>query len=57
MSSFEGDANTSATAGAYDSASTVGAVWSGTTEGNPMVYTHLYHGEFFDGRKLGARLE
>ena len=31
-----------------------GAQWNGTTNGNPMVYTHLYHGEVFDARILQA---
>ena len=31
-----------------------GVQWNGTTKGNPMVYTHLYHGEVFDARILQA---
>ena len=31
-----------------------GAAWRGTTAGNPMVYSHLYHGEVFDARMVQA---
>ena len=31
-----------------------GAAWQGTTTANPMVYSHLYHGEVFDARILQA---
>ena len=28
------------------------ALWTATTAANPIVYTHLYHGEIFDARLL-----
>ena len=28
--------------------------WTGTVAANPMVYTHLYHGEVYDGRMLAG---
>ena len=28
--------------------------WAATTAGNPTVYTHLFHGEQYDSRRLGA---
>ena len=31
-----------------------GAAWQGTTAANPMVYSHLYHGEVFDARLVQA---